>query len=84
LFIESIMSTNKRYRCPGCGFAVFNRRVAHCESCGAALPAEFGFSAKDLALLDAEHERIAKQRNDLAKEEEEAHRKRLARRGSGG
>ena len=77
------MNTNKRFRCPSCGFAVFNRRVPRCESCGAALPADMGLTPKDLALLDAEHERIAKQRIELAREAQELERKRAARRNAG-
>jgi len=51
-----------RYRCPKCGFRIFNRRVSKCESCGAALPSELLFSQEQIAALDAEHEKSEKQR----------------------
>jgi hypothetical protein len=51
-----------RYRCPGCGFQIFNRRVPKCESCGAALPAEFLLSREQVAALDAEHKKSMKER----------------------
>src|SRR5712675_2089969 len=54
------ISTNK-YRCPACGFQVFNRRFAKCESCGAALPGEMLFTAAERAALDTEHERRRKE-----------------------
>lgn len=51
-----------KYRCPGCGFQIFNRRVPTCESCGAALPAEFLLSREQVAALDAEHKKSMKER----------------------
>jgi hypothetical protein len=50
-----------KYRCPACGFHIFNRRVAKCESCGVALPAHLLFSAEDIAKLDLQHEQSQKQ-----------------------
>lgn len=64
------MSSNTRFRCPVCSFAVFNRRVATCESCAAALPIEFRYSADELTFIDAEHERNEKHRQ-LAREDAE-------------
>lgn len=56
-----------RYRCPTCGFQIFNRRVSKCESCGAALPSELLFSRQQIAALDAEHEKSEKQRRARAR-----------------
>jgi len=63
-----------RYRCPECGFQIFNRRVPKCESCGAALPAELLLRRDQIAALDAAHEK--------SKKEQEA-RARAARGGGG-
>ena len=49
-----------RYKCPSCGFSVFNRRVANCESCHAPLPAEFLYSKEQVEAIDAEIERNKK------------------------
>jgi hypothetical protein len=78
------MTANRRFQCPACGFAVFNRRVPTCESCSSLLPASFLFSARELAAIDAEHERNESIRKDLASEAEEAERRRAKRRGDGG
>ena len=56
-----------KYRCPSCGFQIFNRRVSTCESCGAALPSELLFSQEQIAALDAEHEKSEKQRRARAR-----------------
>jgi len=40
-----------KYRCPACGFPIFNRRVARCESCAADLPPELLLSAEEVARL---------------------------------
>lgn len=55
-----------RFTCPACRFPIFNRRVATCESCGAALPAELLFTAQQLKVIDAEHQRNEQARKDLA------------------
>jgi hypothetical protein len=51
-----------KYRCPSCGFQIFNRRVPKCESCGAMLPSELLFSQDQIAALNAEHEKNRKER----------------------
>jgi hypothetical protein len=51
-----------RYKCPSCGFQIFNRRIAKCESCGAALPEELLLSAEQVAELDAAHEKSMKEK----------------------
>lgn len=56
------MTKTARHGCPACGFTVFNRRVARCESCGAALPAGLLFSPEQISSIDAEHERNEKTR----------------------
>jgi predicted RNA-binding Zn-ribbon protein involved in translation (DUF1610 family) len=73
-----------RFNCPACGFAVFNRRLPGCESCGAALPAEFLFTPKDLGVLDAEQARNDKVRAELKRQADELEKKRVQRRGGGG
>ena len=57
-----------RPKCPECGFSVFNRRFANCESCGVALRASIVYTADELKLL-AEKD----------KADEEARQKALAR-----
>ena len=78
------MKTPRRFQCPHCGFAVFNRRVAKCESCSATLPTDFRFSAKELSILDTENQRNEKIRADLARQARELEEKRAKRRGDGG
>ena len=78
------MTDSSRFRCPACGFAVFNRRVAACESCKAPLPAGLMFSGKELARLRQESERIAKIRAGMAAEAERLEKERQRRRGDGG
>jgi hypothetical protein len=43
------MTMTDGFRCPSCGFRIFSRRAAKCESCGAPLP---------VVALDAEDARI--------------------------
>lgn len=62
------MSPTSRFRCPSCGFTIFNRRIATCESCSAVLPAELLFTAQHLAVIDAEHARNEQIRAKLASE----------------
>lgn len=81
---ELPMNIKPRFGCPTCGFAVFNRRVAKCESCAATLPTNFLFTPADLALIDAEHERSERMRKDLAREAREIEEKRAKRREHGG
>ena len=57
-----------RPKCPECGFSVFNRRFAKCESCGALLPVSIVYTADEL-----------KQLADKEKAEEESTRKARAR-----
>lgn len=59
----------ERFVCPQCGFRIFNRRVAKCEKCAAALPAELRYSEDEIAALDADHEKSAAERR--AREEKE-------------
>lgn len=61
-----------RPKCPECGFSVFNRRFAKCESCGAALPVSIVYTADELKLL-AEKD----------KADDEARQKALARQKGG-
>jgi hypothetical protein len=57
-----------RPKCPECGFSIFNRRFAKCESCGALLPTSIVYTADELKAL-AEKD----------KADEEAQKKALAR-----
>lgn len=78
------MNASSRFKCPACGFAVFNRRVARCESCAAALPPDLLFSPEQVSFLATEHRRNDKARENLAREADEAERQRVRRRGDGG
>ena len=78
------MTTTNRFRCPACDFAIYNRRVNTCESCGANLPDELLLSARQLAYIDSEHARDEKIRQDLARKAEELRKQRERRRGDGG
>jgi hypothetical protein len=78
------MSDSARFRCPACGFTVFNRRIAACESCKAPLPADLMFSGKELARLEQESARIEKIRADMAREAERLEEERQRWRGDGG
>jgi hypothetical protein len=40
-----------RPKCPECGFSIFNRRFAKCESCGALLPTSIVYSDEELAIF---------------------------------
>ena len=40
-----------RPKCPECGFSIFNRRFAKCESCGAQLPTSIVYTADELKTL---------------------------------
>ena len=60
--------SDSRFRCPACGFAVYNRRVVKCESCSAALPTELRFTSEELKSIEAEHESNEKIRQQLARE----------------
>ena len=51
-----------RFRCPACGFAIFNRRIKNCESCKVDLPPELLFTSQQIAELNAQHERSRKER----------------------
>ena len=62
------MNSVTRFRCPACGFAVFNRRFAKCESCSAALPNELRYTSEELKSIEAEHESNAKIRQQLVRE----------------
>ena len=78
------MTDSSRFRCPACGFTVFNRRVAACESCKAPLPANLMFTGKELARLEEESARVEKIRADMLREAERQEEERQRRRGDGG
>jgi hypothetical protein len=78
------MKPATRFRCPACGFAVFNRRLPACESCGAGLPSELLYTPQQLQALAAAHQRIDLQRDELARQAAELEAQRLRRRGDGG
>jgi predicted ATP-dependent serine protease len=63
-----MMNSESRFRCPACGFAVYNRRVSKCESCSATLPNELLFTSEELRSIEAEHESNEKIRQQLARE----------------
>ena len=80
----SSMAKPSRFNCPACGFAVFNRRLAACEKCGAALPTALRFTEGELARLEAQAARIDKIRADMAAEAERQEEEKRRRRGDGG
>lgn len=45
-----------KYQCPNCNFAIFNRRIKKCESCGTPLPPELLYTDEQIASIDAEFE----------------------------
>ena len=59
---------SSRPTCPACGFSIFNRRFAKCESCGAQLPISIVYTADELKTL-AEKDKIdeAAQQKALAR-----------------
>jgi hypothetical protein len=73
-----------RFCCPACGFTVFNRRLKHCESCKAELPAALQFNAADLLRLEEESRRLEQARQELAREAEVEEARKRRRRGDGG
>jgi hypothetical protein len=40
-----------RPKCPECGFSIFNRRFAKCESCGVQLPTSIVYTVDELRAL---------------------------------
>ncbi len=67
-------TTMSKYRCPECGFRIFNRRVPRCESCGSLLPEELLLTAEERAALDAAYEKSATQRAEQARAKRRAGR----------
>jgi hypothetical protein len=63
------MDTTSRFRCPACDFAIFNRRISNCESCGEALPKDLLYSPEDLLVIEQEHAKNEKIRLVLEKAE---------------
>jgi hypothetical protein len=78
------MTRSTRFRCPACGFTIFNRRLAACEACHAILPDALRFSEADLARLSEDEARNAAIRQELARQAEELERQRQKRKGDGG
>jgi hypothetical protein len=56
---------NMKYRCPACGFNIFNRRIAKCESCRADLPAHLLFSPDEIKKLDMQYQQRRKEREAM-------------------
>ena len=77
-------TSQSRFRCPACDFAIFNRRLAQCEACKAELPINLRFNAADLARLQVEADRNEKVRKDLAQDAEAEERRKQRWRGDGG
>ncbi len=50
------MDTSATPTCPECGFRIYNRRFANCESCGAALPESLVYSPVERHALQLEDE----------------------------
>ena len=79
-----MMTPNPRFRCPACGFTVFNRRLSACESCKAPLPQSMQMDDGDRLRLAQDEERNAKARQDLARQAAELEAQKQRRRGDGG
>ena len=62
------MARPPRFRCPACGFAVFNRRVSRCESCAAELPIECRLTPREVTHMDADHARNEAARAEIRRE----------------
>ena len=77
-------NTQTRFRCPACGFAIFNRRLPQCEACKAELPQSLLFNDADLNRLQQDADHNAKIRKDMAQEAEAQELKKQRRRGDGG
>jgi uncharacterized membrane protein YgcG len=60
------MASNQRFECPACGFLIYNRRVSKCEACSAELPKELLLTPRQIAELDAAHEKSRKEREARA------------------
>jgi len=64
------------FRCPGCGFRIFSRRITKCESCGAPIPVALMLTPEQAAAFDAEDARV--------RQAGAAHVRKIAPRGSTG
>ena len=78
------MQASERFRCPACGFRVFNRRLSLCERCAQPLPADMAYGPSELALIEAEQQRVEQARASLARQAAERERELQRRRGDGG
>lgn len=56
----------KVYKCPACGFQIYNRRVTKCEKCHQPLPADLLFSTTEVAALNTQYESSKKARDAQA------------------
>jgi hypothetical protein len=78
------MAHPPRFRCPACGFAVFNRRLARCESCAVELPVAFRLTAREVTDIDADHARNEKARAEIKREADAHEAARARQRGNAG
>lgn len=78
------MTMAPRFRCPACGFTVFNTRVTRYEACHAPLPDTARYTAADRARLEQDAADVDRRRAALAREAEEQAAERERRRGDGG
>ncbi|MGB2881892.1 MAG: hypothetical protein WBC08_09005 [Rhodoferax sp.] len=78
------MTPNPRFRCPACGFTVFNRRLPTCESCSVPLPEAMRLTEAERARIAQDEERNARTRQELARQAEELEQQKERRRGDGG
>lgn len=74
------------HHCPNCQRVLHNRRLTHCDVCGAAIPEELRFSPEEIAALDRKMQALSAQRlkkdRVADKEHEEAQRRRAVDGGS--
>jgi predicted nucleic acid-binding Zn ribbon protein len=73
------------YYCPTCQGLFYNRRLAHCGFCGAAIPEGLRFTSEEITALDKKRFELEEQRaqRERVAAEEEAVRKKAEETGYG-
>jgi hypothetical protein len=63
------------FRCPACGFSVYNRRLANCEKCHAPLPPGLRFTDEQIATMEAREAQVEADRQALRDQQDRESRK---------
>jgi hypothetical protein len=58
------------FRCPACGFSVYNRRLANCEKCHAPLPPGLRFTDEQIATMEAREAKVEADRKAVLEQAE--------------